>query len=291
MERHDSAGRNKRQLIAEETLEILRSGHYSLVRGRPISIQPTLQQAIDGTIHYPVEAFPDLLQTRDTRLATAPRVKTTFNVANVTTFAAARQLLAEDPDSPVFCLNFASAKHPGGGFLKGAQAQEEALARASGLYACLEPHHSFYERNLASRTSLYTDAMIYSPSVPVFRDDRDQLIERPYAVSILTSPAVNAGAVRQNEPHREEYIAGVMRTRTEKLLTIAFIHGYRNLVLGAWGCGVFRNDPADVARLFHEFLTQGGIFAGTFHRVSFGVLDGTPGKSTIAPFERLFRNA
>lgn len=288
MQRHDSFGRDRRQRIATETLEILRSGQYAPRPRQQISIQPALEQAISGTVHYPVESFQELFRQRDTRFATATRYETIFEVANVTSFAATQRLLAVDPENPVLCLNFASAKHPGGGFLKGAQAQEEALARASGLYACLEPHQIFYERNLAARTSLYTDALIYSPGIPVFRDDSDRLIDRPYRVSMITSPAVNAGAVRQNEPHRINQIDRVMRERTEKILSVAFVHGYRNLVLGAWGCGVFKNDPALVAGLFRDFLAEGGLFRGLFQRISFGVLDNTSGKTTIAPFQRLF---
>jgi len=68
-------------------------------------------------------------------------------------------------------LNFASAKNPGGGFLGGGSAQEESLARSSGLFPCINQMQQMYETNRAYRSCLYTDHMIYSPRVPVFRDD------------------------------------------------------------------------------------------------------------------------
>lgn len=81
-------------------------------------------------------------------------------------------------------------------------------------------------RNLGS--SLYTDDMIYSPLVPVIRDDNDELLDRPFMISIITVPAVNAGAVRQKGKQEEiDLIESTMLTRTEKLLSVAVIHGYK----------------------------------------------------------------
>jgi uncharacterized protein (TIGR02452 family) len=185
----------------------------------------------------------------------------------------------------VLCLNFASAKNPGGGFLNGSQAQEESLARASGLYACLLQARAMYDTNRQFDSCLYTDHMIYSPRVPVFRDDDDVLLAEPYAVSFVTAPAVNAGALRPGERAR---IEPTMRGRTEKVLALAAAHGHEALVLGAWGCGVFRNDPTDVARWFHEHLCETPAFEGVFRTVVFAVLDSSPDEHTLRPFAERF---
>ena len=143
-------------------------------------------------------------------------------------------------ETRVLALNFASAKNPGGGFLKGSQAQEESLARASGLYACINPIQTGYEANRRNASCLYTDHMIYSPDVPVFRDDDDLLLDHPYLVSFLTAPAVNAGEVRLKEPGNVVPDRGGDAVgRMEKVLSLAVVHGHEVLVLGAWGCGVF----------------------------------------------------
>ena len=99
----------------------------------------------------------------------------------------------------VVALNFASAKNPGGGFLGGAKAQEEDLARSSALYACMRDQRAYYDANRHEPSLLYTDHMIYSPDVPFFRDDRLRFLEDPFLLSILTAPAPNAASNERRE--------------------------------------------------------------------------------------------
>ncbi|MEW2042782.1 TIGR02452 family protein, partial [Streptomyces sp. NPDC005534] len=75
--------------------------------------------------------------------------------------------------------------------------------------------------------------------------------------------------------------------RAERVLETAAAHGYRRLVLGAWGCGVFQNDPAEVAGAFHGLLVR-GRFDGHFEHVVFGVLDRTADRTTHRAFEQAF---
>jgi uncharacterized protein (TIGR02452 family) len=182
-------------------------------------------------------------------------------------------------------LNFASARHPGGGFLSGARAQEESLARSSGLYASLIRMREMYDYNRGRATCLYSDYMIFSPRVPVFRDENWTLLETPFPASFITAPAVNAGAVHS---HERVQIEPIMRRRTEKVLRLAYRERQRTLVLGAWGCGVFRNDPAMVADHFAGLLRPGGLFHNVFERVVFAVLDFTPDQSTLGAFRSHF---
>src|SRR4029077_4484905 len=102
-----------------------------------------------------------------------------IRATNGTTLAAARQLHEQYGPERIALLNFASARNPGGGFLSGSQAQEESLARASGLYASLSRMTDYYGANRRSKSALYTDHMVYSPLVPVFRDDDDRLLDEP----------------------------------------------------------------------------------------------------------------
>jgi uncharacterized protein (TIGR02452 family) len=130
--------------------------------------------------------------------------------------------------------------------------------------------------------------MIHSPLVPVFRDDDSQLLPDPYFVGMLTAPAVNAGAVKQNEPANVEKILPTMASRIKKVLAVAANRNYDHLVLGAWGCGVFRNDPNGIAELFAQALLGEGQFARAFRSVTFSVLDGTAQESTFRPFQQKF---
>lgn len=279
------SSRKTRALIAQETLVLLAQGHYSLPDGSTVFLKEEQQRAVENTREYNPSQLNKLYASL---LPPENPQSTEFRVENCTTFAAARALAESDPEADVLCLNFASAKNPGGGFLNGSQAQEESLARASGLYPCINPMRTYYETNKQCGTSLYTHHMIHSPLVPVFREDKDELIEKPYFTSILTAPAVNAGAVRNNESHHVWRIPEVMDERTAYVLAVARAHGHDTLVLGAWGCGVFRNDPEEVAELFRRHLTENDRFRGAFRRVVFAVLDRSKGLETIEPFHNKF---
>jgi uncharacterized protein (TIGR02452 family) len=170
----------------------------------------------------------------------------------------------------VLALNFASAKNPGGGFLGGAKAQEEDLARCSALYPCLLAQPDYYTVNRAEPSLLYTDHLIYSPEVPFFRDEGLELLERPFQPSILTAPAPNAGEALRREPDLRPRIREVLQARALKVLQVAAHHGHRTLVLGAWGCGAFRNDPHEAAEAFALALAA---LPGAFERVVFAVYE------------------
>jgi uncharacterized protein (TIGR02452 family) len=260
--------------LAQQTEQIVAAGSYRASDGRQVSLAAPIQAARAGTRMYgpePVQVPPS-----------AP-VDTLFEVTGESSLEAARRLGGE-----AAVLNFASARNPGGGFLNGAQAQEEALCRASALYTCLLEAREFYDHHRADRDPFYTDRVIHSPAVPVFRDDRGSLLDEPYTTGFLTAAAPNAGVVRQRTPERTAELPAALATRAERVLETAAAQGYRRLVLGAWGCGVFQNDPAQVAGAFRALLGADGRFAGTFEHVVFGILDRTPGHAVRAAFVRAF---
>lgn len=264
--------------IAKETEEIVARGHYPAPDGRKVDIGRDVAAALAGTRMYgpgPLDITPDTDRT------------TSFEVTGESSTQAARRLTAADT-APVAALNFASARNPGGGFLNGAQAQEEALCRASALYATLLRAPEFYAHHRADRSPFYSDRVIHSPAVPVFRDDRGRLLDTPYTVAFLTSPAPNAGVIAARTPDQAHRVPAALSSRAERVLETAAEHGYRRLVLGAWGCGVFRNAPGVVAAAFHALLTGSGRFAGQFEQIVFAVLDRTDEGPTLAAFRGTF---
>ncbi|MEU8590795.1 TIGR02452 family protein [Streptomyces sp. NPDC048664] len=263
--------------VARETVEIVAAGSYRAPGGHTVTIAPAVAAARAGTRMF----GPDAVRTP----AIALRA-TAFEVTGESSLEAARRLVSRSSD-PVAVLNFASARNPGGGFLNGAQAQEEALCRASALYACVREAPEFYEHHRAHRDPFYTDRVIHTPGVPVFRDDRGNLLDAPYQVGFLTAAAPNAGVVRQRAPQRVPEVPRALAVRAERVLETAVACGYRRLVLGAWGCGVFMNDPATVAGSFHGLLVR-GRFEGHFDEVVLGVLDRTAGATTRGAFARAF---
>lgn len=181
------------------------------------------------------------------------------------------------------CLNFASAKNPGGGFINGAEAQEESLARTSALYETQLQAQDYYKIHRAMESCFYTDMMIYSPKVPVFRKDKGELLPKPVLCNFITSPAVNAGVVKRQEPERAYEIFGAMDVRTDKMLALSLKQGNETLILGAWGCGVFKNDPQEIADLFKKYLH--GKYKNKFKRVVFAIL--TKKKELLEVFEEI----
>lgn len=270
-----STERSRAAAQGQEALRIIQAGGYGAPSGAWVDIRAELERAVRGTRAYPPDQHPPL---------PAPGgAPTRVSVTNETTLAAARRLAEAGPEPAA--LNFASARNPGGGFLGGARAQEESLARSSGLYACIAGN-PMYELHSRVRDPLYTDYALYSPGVPVFRDDQGALLEQPYRCAFITAPAVNAGVALERQRGLGPAIRAAMERRVAKVLAIGAAHGHRALVLGAWGCGVFRNDPRQIAELFQAAL--GGPFRGVFATVVFAVLDFSRQAGTIAPFRHAF---
>jgi uncharacterized protein (TIGR02452 family) len=272
--------RDKRAAVAKQTVATCDAGFYEVSNGLRVNIADALGMATAGTVLHSRETPPIVCATETTRA-------TSFEVRNETTFQALARLAASG-SGHLACLNFASAKNPGGGFLNGSLAQEEALASASGLYPCLLKAPEYYERNRANRSALYLDLVIFSPHVPFFRNDAGALLDKPILASVITAPAPNAGAIAQNEPANRSQVVPTLRRRAEMVLAVASSHQVDRLVLGAWGCGVFRNDPKIVARVFADLLKPPGKFSGVFDEVAFAVFDRSERLETFRSFADTF---
>jgi len=279
---------NRLREIADETMTIISSGGYWCADGTSIRLAGDIARAVAGTRLYLPE---DPLPTAPDRPATA--APPLIEVTRETTLAAARRAAgagganraggagsADPAGGDVACLVFASAKNPGGGFRSGARAQEEDIARASALYACQTVAGEFYAFHRQQRDLRYSDRVIYSPAVPVFRDDGGMLLTRPYLASFLTSAAPNLGAMSSGQAARQASVPGILRARAARVLDVASAHGHRRLVLGAWGCGVFRNDPAIVATAFADALRHDR----RFEQIVFAVYDRLPRAPVFTAF-------
>ncbi|MGX1854575.1 TIGR02452 family protein [Streptomyces sp. NBC_01456] len=265
--------------MAQETERIVAAGAYRAPDGRRVEIADAVARARAGTRLYGPEpvAVP----------GPPPDVRTVFEVTAEGSLTAGRRLAAAGR-GPLGVLNFASARNPGGGYLNGAQAQEEALCRGSALYTCVREAPEFYAAHRADPSPFYSDRVILSPGVPVFRDDRGTLLDVPYEAGFLTAAAPNAGVIARQQPAATGRVAAALAARAERVLEVAAAGGHRQLVLGAWGCGVFRNDPAAVAGAFAGALLAGGRFAGWFDHIVFAVLDRREDSPTRAAFSEVF---
>ncbi|TWU39507.1 TIGR02452 family protein [Novipirellula artificiosorum] len=262
--------------LGRSALEAIDHGEY-LADDWMVDWSAEIKAAEAAKVSIPPDAsLPDATQrSQDDRHA-----ETLVTVANETTLAAAHALVAEG-HRPL-ALNFANGVQPGGGFLWGATAQEEALCRSSALFATLrdDPMYDFHRDNDPAASS---DWAILSPNVPVFRDDAGVELVEPWLLSFLTCAAPYAPGIGQMES------ATLLRLRIHRVLAIAQAYGYETLVLGAWGCGAFGNDALQTAKDFRNALANN--FAGSFTRVIFAVTDWSDERRCLGPFRDVFSEA
>ena len=241
---------------AQEVLDIIKLKKYS-------GAQNTARK---GTVLY----TPQQIEEYRNKSYAVMGDQCKITVTEETTQIAAHRLVVKEKIDDVLLLNFASAKHAGGGFLRGSKAQEEDLCRCSGLYDCLENSENFYEYNVKKGTPLYSDHTMYSPNVPWFRKSSKDAPGDLFLASVITSPAPNAGAYFRTHPEGHAEVEKVLRRRAEAILLIAMVNGHRNLILGAWGCGVFGNSPEVVASIFNDLL-HNYMYAQIFDHVTFAI--------------------
>lgn len=211
-------------------------------------------------------------------VGTSPFAEAIVQVTNETTLGASRRLVAEGKRP--LALNFANGTETGGGFLRGATAQEEALCRSSALFATLvdDPMYEFHRKHeLWAEAS---DWAILSPNVPVFRDDRGMELDVPWLLSFITCAAPYAPSV--GHPRSGD----MLQRRFVRVLSIARAYGYTELILGAWGCGAFGNDPQRTASDFRSALE--GEFESMFGEVVFAITDWSPERRFLGPFRDVF---
>jgi uncharacterized protein (TIGR02452 family) len=166
----------------------------------------------------------------------------------------------------------------------GANAQEEDLCRKSTLLLSLEGEkaESYYKFHRKRNFHLSSDSMIISPTVEVFRNGDNTLTERPFVVSVLTcaAPIMSVEAISMGQEKYEE----LLYHRIKGMLCLAAKEGYKNIVLGAWGCGAFGNDAEVMARLFDIALKE----VKKFDKVVMAVLDRSRAKYNFKAFEKRF---
>jgi uncharacterized protein (TIGR02452 family) len=255
--------------MGREAMQIIELGLYASPTSRQVDVAADIASAVARTTHLPPDHRHTFPRTGDHA--------TVVEVTEATSLSVARR--HHDAGLRTVVLNFASPTVPGGGFLAGERAQEEYHCRSTALFAC-QAGGPMYAFHLHQANALRSDAMIYSPDVPVFRGDDHQLLEEPFKVAFLSAAACDA---RDVAPLDQPKIVGAMGARIVKVLAAAQANGHDALVLGAWGCGNFANDPALIADLFRQALQ--GPFKGTFRRVTFAVIDSSPERRCLSQFQ------
>lgn len=223
-----------------------------------------LKADIKHTMEHSVVFNPSLMYPK---LQPSPDHPTQIVVTGKRTFEAAETWKS----NRVAVLNFADAIHPGGGVKWGSSAQEESLCRCSTLYPVLDTpaNHILYYQDW-SNDCRYSDKIIWTPGVTVFKSDGSvpHLRDEPewYKVDVITCAAPN---LREHSISNME-LYGIHVKRAVHIMTVAALFQTDVLILGAFGCGAFRNNPEIVAQAYRDVVKQ---FDGYFYRIEFAVYD------------------
>lgn len=296
----EGAARSSRKEIADDTLKAIETGCFVL-NGVKHDLKDCTARSCRSTRYY---APNSLLSTWQRSPSSPPHNDTVISILEMTTLKGARYFSSMDSPGKIAVLNFASAKKPGGGFLGGASAQEESIARSSNLYPSLmtdtgQEFYGFHKKD--PKEGFYSHAIIYSPSVSLFRDDDGAWLD-PIEVDIVTSAAVNAGTLRDHYEKQKDkaksesevqkdlealemQIEVEMKERMGRILFMCESSRAKNLVLGSFGTGVFRNKVELVAKLWADLLAvPDARFKHSFDRIVFAIID----QRTVDKFQSAF---
>ena len=254
--------------LGRTAVEAARKGRYTNRSGNQIDLRHLVDTARSSKISI---APDDPLPTSGHHNFDEMRIQ----VANDTTLMASQRLL-ESGLKPL-ALNFANGVNPGGGFLQ--QTTGRSALSISALFVTLADD-PMYESHRKRPEPDSTDWAILSPDVPVFRNDDGTELDQPWLLSFLTCAAPYAPGVGQS-------LAGdLLQKRIHRVLAIARAYEYHSLVLGAWGCGAFKNDPRRTAADFRTALET--KFSGVFSDIVFAVTDWSPERRFLGPFRDVF---
>lgn len=281
--------------VAKDTLDIVKKGKYKYYfsdnpRGYVINYIPSSKNIYlcDNNYMYHVNSKfssnPNNFPIYDNHSVTIVATDTVSAIYDI----AYNKYLDINNCKEIGVLNFASATHPAGGFLNGATAQEETLAYCSNLYDCLtsEKGNLMYANNKKRPSPYYLDDMVLSETT-FFKDINYNIVINPKTVWVVSAPAVNMNVIKQYPDITDRDVDEVMLRRMRKVLLIMAYKHCVFLILGAFGCGVFGNNPKNVAENWRYLLFEEGMIK-YFKDVTFAIYDRVGSKNYEA-FVEIFK--
>lgn len=250
--------------IANENLEIYKNNYYINNLGNKIELNPS--DKIITKTNFDNFAKPEIKENLNNSIIILEEncIKTLIDISN------------KYNQNTIGLLNFASARHPGGGFITGASAQEECICRCSNLYN-QQLNSIYYEINAKSKSITYTDTMIIT-NTSFFRDENYKFLNEIINCCVITCPAVNMKFAK-NTPEAQL----TMKNRMRKIIETFIENNQENIILGAYGCGVFENNPTKIANDFKQILINEN-YIKYFNTVYFSIL----GEENYLPFKKVF---
>jgi uncharacterized protein (TIGR02452 family) len=264
--------------LTVENLDLVDQGFYLNSQDVQINLKPAEELAVTTKSYLISSLLPSNLSSDK---------KTVIEVINTDSLHAAK--IRIDEGEKVAVLNFASPIEPGGGFSEGTMAQEESLC-----YASPELSAFFTRENYQGGEGFYllkakegyapTDHLIHTPNVAISRGTQESgypLLDIPFHVGIISAAAPCRPRLTHDgkyaNPADEDYLQKCIITQ----LTVACEEGYDSIILGAFGCGAFKNPPKEVAKIYHDVITS--HFPKAFKAIVFAVIDDTQGRGAHNP--------
>ena len=257
----------------------------SWIKNTP-ELKNSVRESINGTRVYMEENIPEI--------ECGKHFETDISVSPSRSFEAAMRLKKEYTNSKVAVHNFASATNPGGGVRHGSSAQEECLCRCSTLYPVIASGNvrEYYNYHRSKHDARYSNACIYSPDIVIIKSDDSvpgRLDKKDWCkVDIITCAAPNLNPNRYSGGDKKELSDNELMElhikRARAMLSVALENGAEILVLGAFGCGAFRNNPFVVANAYKRVLAE---FAGCFRKIEFAVYCPPKDRQNYETFKRI----
>ena len=250
-----------------DIIKIPNANFYETSDGKVINL-PSPKDMMDGTIFYSIAPnIEDINVQYDTNIT----------VEESDSIDAGKKLL--DAGFNPIVLNMASGKRPGGGVLNGSSAQEESLFRRTNLFQSMYQfcdYGSTYgvPKRIESYPMYKNTNGIYTPKATVFRSDKSlgyALLDEPFLLSFVSVPAINRPTLTEDGLLNLEDIQTTI-SKMKTIFNIAIANNHDAIVLGAWGCGAFKNPPHHIAKLFNMVLHH-NEFNGKFRKVVFAIIE------------------
>ena len=259
--------------IKEQNIKIFQDTMHRIDTSKTLteSVEYSIANQVFYSDNSALETY-ELVKSRILNFDEPAKIVVTKN----STFNAARNY-----NGKVCVLNFASATNPGGGVDKGATAQEECLCRTSTLYKCLNTpgvKEVFYIPHRKSGTPLHNDDILYTPDVTIIKSDNYNSLFMHKKVNVITCAAPNLRITPANAYNHEngegvkisdEDLFKLHVERAHKILACAAIYNNETVILGAFGCGAFKNPPEIVAEAYKKVISE--YFMHTFKTIEFAV--------------------
>lgn len=209
-----------------------------------------------------IDVYTDTILQIESGAVESNSISTKHSFSEIKKVPATNEFIVQNMDSvsalerysrygKVCMLNMASYKRPGGGVRNGAATQEECLFRCSNLFETVNKKHY----------PLQDDQCIYTRDAVFFKNARYHTID-PITCDVVTIAAINLNKNSKYDKKNEKWVDGIVeknsnynwmtRHKMKLMLSLAKQNHVKVMILGAWGCGVFKNDPVDIANLFKE---------------------------------------